>query len=73
MRAVTVKRRLGQNVHKLRVAAGLTQNRLSELAEIDRSFLQRIEAGSSNPTTEILLRLKRALNCSWDVLLAELD
>jgi transcriptional regulator with XRE-family HTH domain len=73
MEAVTVKRRFGQNVQKLRVAAHLTQNQLADLASIDRSFLQRIEAGASSPSTEVLLRLKRALNCTWEQIFDGLD
>ena len=73
MRAVTVIRRFGQNVQKLRVSSDLTQNRLADLASIDRSFLQRIEAGTSNPSTEVLLRLKRALKCTWEQIFDGLD
>jgi len=73
MRAVTVIRRFGQNVQKLRVSSDLTQNRLADLASIDRSFLQRIEAGKSNPSTEVLLRLKRALKCTWAQIFEGLD
>jgi len=48
---------------------GMSQNRLCELADIDRSYLQRIESGRSNPTLEVVARLKKALNCSWEVIL----
>ena len=70
---MTAKKRLGQNFQKLRVNASLTQNQLSELASIDRSFLQRIEAGTSNPSTEVLLRLKGALKCTWNQIFNGLD
>jgi transcriptional regulator with XRE-family HTH domain len=66
MTGVHTVKRLGQNICKLRVDARRTQNQLSEEAQIDRSFLQRIEAGKSSPTAIILVRIKRALNCSWD-------
>ena len=59
----------GQNVSSLRTNLRLTQEQLCERAEIDRSYLQRIENGSSSPTVEVAARLKKALGCSWDVLL----
>jgi len=62
----------GRNVSRLRALRGLTQDKLAEKAEIDRSYLQRIEKGTSNPTIETAVRLSRALNCSWDDLLREL-
>ena len=66
-------RRLGGNIHKLRVKVGLTQNELSDLAEIDRSFIQRIEAGKNSPSADVLIRLRRALRCTWDQLFAGVD
>jgi transcriptional regulator with XRE-family HTH domain len=59
----------GQNVASLRASLLLTQEQLCERAEIDRSYLQRIESGASNPTIEVVARLKKALKCSWDALL----
>ena len=70
---MTVTKRLGLNIHKLRVKAQLTQNQLSDLADIDRSFVQRIEAGSNSPSAEVLVRLRRALNCTWDQLFQGVD
>ena len=63
-----ITKRLGQNIQKLRVNGGLTQDQVSDSATIDRSFVQRIEAGTSSSTAEVLIRLKRALKCSWDEL-----
>lgn len=60
---------LGQNINRLRTQKKLTQNLLADLATIDRRFLQRIEAGESGPTIEVLAKLKRALKCSWEELL----
>jgi len=70
---VTVTKRLGLNIHKLRVKAQLTQNQLSDLADVDRSFIQRIEAGSNSPSAEVLVRLRRALKCTWDQLFQGVD
>jgi transcriptional regulator with XRE-family HTH domain len=70
---VSVTRNFGQNVYNLRNAAGMTQEQLAERADIDRSFVQKIEAGSSTPTVEVLVRLRRALKCQWGDLLHGLD
>ena len=63
----------GRNLSRLRAEAGLTQEKLCELAEIDRSFLQRIEAGNSQPTVAVAARLRKALRCSWDELMKGID
>ncbi len=52
---------------------GFTQEQLSEAAEIDRSYLQRIDSGSSSPTMDVALRVKQALKCTWDQLFEDLD
>lgn len=62
----------GRNVARIRAELGLTQERLCEQADIDRSYLQRIENGTSNPTIEVAARLKNALECSWDTLLHDI-
>jgi len=52
---------------------GLTQDELAELAEIDRRYVQRIEAGTANPGIDVICRLRQALRVSWDDLLPGLD
>lgn len=63
----------GQNVQRLRMHLEMTQEQLCESAEIDRSYLQRIEKGSSSPTVEVAARLRAALKCSWDDLFMGLE
>jgi transcriptional regulator with XRE-family HTH domain len=70
---VSSRKIFGQNLSRLRLAASLTQEQLCERAEIDRSYLQRIESGASSPTVEVAQRLKRALVCSWASLMQGLD
>tara|TARA_R110002049_G_scaffold137349_3_gene297295 strand:- start:362 stop:508 length:147 start_codon:yes stop_codon:yes gene_type:complete len=47
----------------------MSQEKLAEVARIDRRYVQRIEAGIANPSVEVLERLKTALKCTWDDLL----
>ena len=61
---------LGRNVCRIRQRRrNLTQEKLAELAEIDRRYVQRIEAGTANPGFDVVVRLRRALKCTWKDLL----
>jgi len=63
----------GQNVCRLRTAARLTQENLAEKADLSRRYVQEIEAGSKSPTVTIVVRLKKALQCSWNELFVQTD
>jgi len=56
--------KLGGNVRRLREAAELTQERLSELAELDQTYISGIENGSRNPTILSAVRIAKALKTS---------
>lgn len=60
---------LGQNVVRLRGLCGLTQEKLAELVDVDRRYIQRIEAGTANPGIDVLSRLKDSLSVRWTQLL----
>lgn len=64
--AARARQILGKNVNRLRMTAKMTQEELSDQAQIDRRQLQRIEAGTANPGVEMLARLRKALDCSWE-------
>ena len=49
---VSVRKQFGQNICRLRTELGMTQEELCGKAEIDRSYLQRIENGGSSPTSK---------------------
>ncbi|WP_232766909.1 helix-turn-helix transcriptional regulator [Geminisphaera colitermitum] len=61
--------RFGANVRRERVARAITQEKLSEMADMDIRTLQRIEAGEINPLLATVLRIQRALNCPWEKLM----
>lgn len=63
---------LRRNLRRLRTAAGLTQEALAEKAGIAPRYLQMLEAGDFGCSLAVLIRLRRALNVSWDVLLKNL-
>ena len=56
-------------MNRLRHLRGKTQEVLAELAEIDRRYVQRIEAGTANPGVDVVARLRKSFQCSWEELL----
>jgi len=61
-------KRYGANLRRERMAAGMTQEKLSELADLNIRTLQKIEAGQTNILLTTAIRLKDSLKCSWDKL-----
>jgi len=53
---------LARNIKKFRVALGLSQENLAVDAQIDRTYVSRLERGLENPTVAVLERLAEALN-----------
>lgn len=60
---------LSRNIRRLREQAGLTQEKLAEKAEIAPRSLQFIEAAQFGASLAVLIRIRRALDCSWEALL----
>lgn len=65
-----VRKRLGLNVRRLRVAAGISQEELAFRANIHRTYASDIERGGRNPTITIVERLAAALDVKSSDLLA---
>ena len=55
----------GANVRRERVRKRLTQDELSERAEIATRNLQKIEAGQINILVTTAFRIQLALRCPW--------
>ena len=62
-------RRFGANLRRERMARGITQEKLAELADLNIRTLQKIEAGETNILITTALRLQRALGCEWTALM----
>ena len=60
----------GANVRRERVAAGLTQERLAEKADLNIRTLQSIESGELNVLVTTAMRLQKALGCDWRKLMS---
>ena len=52
-----------------RTAKGMTQEQLAELSNLNTRTIQKIEAGEITILITTLLRLRKALRCSWGQLL----
>ncbi|QBZ98574.1 hypothetical protein GS03_02083 [Flavobacterium sangjuense] len=57
-----IKQRLGLKIKELRKQKGLSQERLANLAEIDRTYLPTIEKGERNVSIEVVEKLAKALD-----------
>ncbi|NGO54101.1 helix-turn-helix domain-containing protein [Allomesorhizobium camelthorni] len=64
---------VGTNVRRIRLARGLSQERLAFDAEVDRSYLGALERGEQNPTVRILARIAETLTCTVADLVTESD
>lgn len=56
-----VRRTVGLNVRRLRIAAGLTQAELAERMGVDRAYVSGLELGQRNPTIVTLWHTAEAL------------
>jgi len=60
---------LGRHIAQIRSLKGWTQEQLADKADIHWRTIQKIEGGEQNPSYQILYKIRRAFNCSWDELL----
>jgi len=56
------------NLPKLRIAAGLTQEALSKSAGVSRKSINAIENGIYVPSTVLALKIAKTLKCSVEAL-----
>lgn len=56
-------KKLLNNLEELRKSAGLTQQELSESAEVSRKSINAIENGIYVPSTVLSLKIAKTLNC----------
>ena len=60
--------KLLNNLEDLRKSSGLTQQELSESAEVSRKSINAIENGVYVPSTVLALKIAKALNCTVEEL-----
>ena len=64
---------LGDEIRKAREEAGMSQEKLSFEAGVDRSYLSELENNHRSPTVEMLLRLCDAMDVRASELLARVE
>ena len=57
-------KKLLNNLEQLRKAAGLTQQELSESADVSRKSINAIENGIYVPSTVLALKIAKTLDCT---------
>ena len=62
---------LGDAIRRLREARDMSQETLALLADVDRSYVGRVERGTNNAATLTLKRLANALGMTLAELIAE--
>ena len=63
----------GPHLRQLRLARGLTQGQLADLAGTNTMFISKLERGVTTPTIGTLVRLSKALKCRVVDLVEVLD
>ena len=56
--------KLQNNLQQIRKAKGLTQQQLSESANVSRKSINAVENGVYIPSTMLALKIAKTLNCS---------
>lgn len=67
----TITEQFGERLKKIRTQKSLSQEQLSYLADIDRSYISDVERGARNISLENIYKLASALNIPPYLLLLE--
>lgn len=62
-----LRQNLGREIREARLLAGISQEDLALIADIDRSYVSQLERGIANPSLLILHRLAKVLNSELHV------
>ncbi|GFD67922.1 transcriptional regulator [Alteromonas sp. KUL106] len=62
----------GTKIAHIRRAKGLSQEKLAEMTELDRTYISSIERGKRNVSLINIVRVAKALNCPPSELFSEL-
>ncbi len=65
------RKRLGAAIRAKRKVAGVSQEKLAEIADVHRNYVGLVERGEQNLTVEMLFRFARSLRCKPSSLLVD--
>ena len=71
MAVPALSKRFGLAVRARRIGAGLSQERLAEIAGLHPTYVGMVERGVRNPTLDVADRLARALRVSLSKIIEE--
>lgn len=57
-----IKKAYGEKVRSIRKSQNISQEKLAELAELDRTYISDIENGKRNVSIETVFKIAQALN-----------
>lgn len=58
-----IKKKIGNNVRRLRKLKGLKQTELAEMVGVEDKTISRIEVGGNYPSMDLLVRMSKVLDC----------
>ncbi|MGY4829154.1 helix-turn-helix domain-containing protein [Sphaerotilaceae bacterium SBD11-9] len=64
---------VGSVIRELRLAAGVSQENLAHMANVERSYCGRIERGESQPTLFVILKVAAALEMEGHALVRQVE
>ena len=67
-----IKVKFGKRAKELRLLKGVSQEKLAELADLDRTYIPGIEAGKRNVSLEVIEKIAKAFSMSISELLSDL-
>ena len=59
-----LRKEFAKNLRRIRKERGISQEKLAELADLDRTYIGRIELKNANVSLETVEKLSQALNVS---------
>ena len=59
-----IKEKIGDRIRELRGGKKISQEKLAELADLDRTYISSVEKGKRNISIENIGKIAKALGCS---------
>lgn len=70
---MNINKLFGNNIRKQRLAKGISQEQLSALTNLHRTYIGGIERGERNPSLINIMKISKALNVSIPSLFKGID
>ena len=67
-----IKVKFGKRAKELRLLKGISQEKLADLADLDRTYIPGIDAGKRNVSLEVIEKIANAFSMSVSELLNDL-